>query len=422
MFRSVEWLIAWRYLRSKRADGGVSVISVISLIGIALGVFAMIATFAVREGFRSEFVSTILGNEGHASVYHVWYYGEEKPKGIADYEALSQSILSVEGVNKAVPLVEGQVMGSHLDARNFMQLRGIKPDDFRANKNITENELSRGDLDRFQGDGIALGLGAARNLGVEIGDKVTVTTASAVSTAFGSMARQYAYDVVYIFSSGNDFSDQARAYITMEDAQSFFNLEGYSSVIDLYVNEPDQIENYTTQIQNKIGDNYMLQSWKDKNATALRGLETEDRMMYILTGILVLVASFTIVAGIIMLVKNKTGDIAILRTMGYTKGAVTRIFFLAGVTLGAAGTALGVLLGILFHIFFQQIFRAINWIIGGGALDTWALQVIPNLQTELTPSIVIGASLFSLILSVIITYFPARSAAKLDPAEALRHG
>ncbi len=424
MFKSVEWLIAWRYLRAKRADGGVSAIAIISLIGIALGVFAMIATFSVRQGFRSEYVQTILGNEGHGTVYPMVYDQSTGVNvlGIPYYTDMAEKIETVPGVEKAIPLVTGQVMGTYNEQNAFMEVLGIEPDDFREIKTITENPLSRGDAGEFGGDSIAIGAGVARSLGLVVGDTVTLTSANGVPSPFGSYPRQYAYRVAYNFDSGNDFVDRVRVYVPIEAAQSYFNLEGFASHIDYLVDDPDHIDNYTSPVLAVIGENATVRTWKQKNAGVLNGLQTEDRMMFILTAILVLVATFTIVAGLIMLVKNKTSDIAILRTMGFTRGSVTRIFFLAGVTLGLIGTILGVILGVLFAVYFQPIFTAINWMIGGGALDTWALQVIPNLHAELTWGIVLNAVLLSMGLSIVITYFPARNAAKLDPAEALRHG
>ncbi len=424
MFKSVEWLIAWRYLRAKRADGGVSAIAIISLIGIALGVFAMIATFSVRQGFRSEYVETILGNEGHGTVYPMVYDQSTGTSvlGIPNYDDVSAQIEGIDGVTQAVPLVTGQVMGTHNEQNAFMEVLGIEPEDFRSIRTITENALSRGDEADFGGEGIAIGAGVARQLGLVVGDTVTLTSANGVPSPFGSYPRQYAYRVAYVFASGNDFVDRMRVYVPMEAAQSYFNMEGFASHIDFLVKDPDNIENYVMPISETVGENATMRSWKQKNEGVLNGLKTEDRMMFILTAILVLVATFTIVAGLIMLVKNKTSDIAILRTMGFTRASVTRIFFLAGVTLGLIGTIFGVILGVLFSIYFQPIFTAINWMIGGGALDTWALQVIPNLHAELTWRIVINAVLLSMGLSIVITYFPARNAAKLDPAEALRHG
>lgn len=423
-FKSIEWLIAWRYLRAKRADGGVSAIAIISLIGIALGVFAMIATFAVRQGFRGEYVKTILGNDGHLTLYPSVYVNVEGAPilGIPDYQAMVANVSEVEGVDRVVPLVTGEALGSFGPQLGPTLVVGIDPMDFRKIDTIINNDQSYGDPLAFEGDGIAVGAGFARQLGITIGDKVKLTTINAVPSPFGTFPREYAYDVVYIVSSGNDFIDDRRVFITIEAAQSYFNLEGFASSIDVMVEDPEHIEKYEGAIFDATNGEVITRSWKQKNAGFLNGLKTEDRLMFILTGILVLVSTFTIVAGLIMLVKNKTADIAILRTMGFTRQSITHIFFLSGVILGLVGTLLGVLLSALFSVFFQPIFRFINLLLGGRAEDVYALQIIPNLHAELTWPIVIWSAVFAMALSVVITYFPARSASKLDPAEALRHG
>ncbi len=425
MFRKVEWLIAWRYLRSKRADGGVSSISIISLIGIALGVFALIATLSVRAGFRSEFVSTILGNEGHGQLHPTIYTEDNnggQVLGIANYIELVDRVKTVEGVTSAMPIVNGQVMGEFNGRNIIVDVQGVEFSDFERIQSARDTSQQRGDLLDFKGDAIAIGQSMALSLGLQLGDNFTLTSANGVPSAFGSMPRVYTYTVVYIYDSGNNFVDRVRAYIPLEAAQSYFNLEGLASLIDFNVENPEDINDYVQPVGAAAGEGIFVTTWMQNNEGALNGLTTEDRLMYILTGILVLVATFTIAAGLIMLVKNKTGDIAILRTMGFTRRSITRIFFLAGVTLGFLGTMLGVFLGVMFAVFFQPIFNAINWIIGGGALDTWALNVIPNLHAELTWPMVIYSTLLAMGLSVVVTYFPARSASKLDPAEALRHG
>ena len=424
-FAFIEWLIAWRYLRARKSEGGVSAISMIALIGIALGVAAMIVTFAVRSGFRTEYVRTILGNEGHAEVQAIGpvEYNGAMILGLPDYANLANSIMTVEGVTSATPIIEGQVGISANDQNNFTEVMGIEPETFLSNGNLVENGRSYGESEKFKSGEfvIAIGQSLAWSLGVQIGDKVILTSPSGNDTAFGTAPRQAAYDVVYLVDSGNNFVDSARVYLPFDKAQEYFNLEEFASRIDIRVANPEGIESYRAPVEAKLQGKAFMRNWKEKNSHVLNGLKTEDNIMYILMSVLVLVASFTIAAGLIMLVKNKTSDIAILRTMGFSQSRVMRIFLLAGVILSIAGTVVGVVLAGLFCLFFDQIFLFVNWIIGGSN-DVWALQVVESLKAEWNWVSVFKTCALALFISIVITIFPARSAAKLDPAEALRHG
>ena len=402
-----------------------SAISLIALIGISLGVAAMIVTFAVREGFRVEYIRTIIGNQAHATLIPVDKIELDGAliAGIPNYDDYAKRVEGVEGVESATPLVVRQLMITAGQIDNFTEVYGVEVDAFRGNSQLVDNNRSYGEIDAFQ-EGewvIALGQGLAWQLGVDIGDKVVLTSAQGVDTAIGSTPRQAAYDVVYIVDSGNDFVDRARVYLPLGKAQEFFNLEGVATQIDIRVDDAENISNYSQAIESKLDGRAFVSDWKRRNAGVLNGLKTEDNIMFILMSVLVIVSSFTIAAGLIMLVKNKTSDIAILRTMGFSQGRVMRIFFLAGVTLSILGTVAGVILGALFCVFFDQIFLFVSWIIGG-AENAWALQVVAQLDAVWNWSTVLKTCALSLVISIIITILPARAAAKLDPAEALRHG
>ena len=424
-FAAIEWLIAWRYLRARKSEGGVSAISLIALIGISLGVAAMIITFAVRSGFRTEYVKTILGNEGHAEVQAIEAINIDGALkfGLPNFDNLSAEISTIEGVQSATPLIASQALITINQRDSFTEVLGIKPKEFLNNGNLVDNGRSYGAASEFTEGEFVIALGAqlAWSLGAQIGDTIILTSSSGVDTAFGSAPRQAGYRVVYIVSSGNDLVDRARVYLPFDKAQEYFNMEGLASRIDVRVDDPEEIEIYRAPVESKLGGRALMRNWKDKNANVLNGLRTEDNIMYILMSVLVLVSSFTIAAGLIMLVKNKTSDIAILRTMGFSRGRVMRIFFLAGVSLSIIGTVIGVLLGALFCFYFDQIFLFVNWIIGGSD-GVWALQVIDTLKAEWNWPSVLKTCALALGISIVITIFPARSAAKLDPAEALRHG
>ena len=420
-FSAYEWMIAWRYLRARRSEGGVSTMTWISLIGIALAVFALIATLAVRSGFRSEFVGSILGSNAHVSVY---YTGQVQANGqidrtIADYEDLAQRLRAVPGVVQAAPLVKGQVMVAFQGRNAGVEVFGIAGDDLRAIPGITQSERARGDLSRFD-EGIALGHGVARDLGVQVGDRVRIISPEGARTALGTAPRVNAYEVVYVFSAGRYDVDRTRVYLPLTEAQSFFNRDGVVDEVELRVQDPEAVDTYLYDILTAAGGRGSVWTWRDSAGGFLRALDIEDNVMFVILSILVLIATLNIVSGLIMLVKNKSRDIGILRTMGLTEGAVLRVFFLCGSLVGIVGTAAGVVMGCLFALYIDPIFSFVNAVAGGGVWDP-SIRGIYALPAELRVEDVLKAVALSLGLSFGITYFPARKAARMNPVEALRY-
>ncbi|NIZ15629.1 lipoprotein-releasing ABC transporter permease subunit [Phaeobacter sp. HF9A] len=420
-FSRFEWMIAWRYLRARRSEGGVSVMTWISLIGITLAVFALIATLAVRSGFRAEFVGTILGANAHATVYA---HGEVTEAGrldrtITDYDALAARVAEVPGVVQAAPLIKGQVMASRADRNAGVQVYGIQAADLAKIPGVAESEGSYGDLARFD-EGIALGSGVARTLGLRIGDKVKLISPNGVKTAFGTSPRVNAYEVVYIFTAGRYDIDSTRAYLPFAEAQSYFNREGVADEIEVMVADPEAIDTYVLPLLQAAGQGYGVWSWRDSSGGFLRALEVEDNVMFVILSILVLIATMNIVSGLIMLVKNKGRDIGILRTIGLSEGSIMRVFFICGSVTGVIGTALGVILGCLFAIYIDPIFSFVNYAMGGGVWDP-SIRGIYALPAQLRAGDVASAVALSLGLSFLVTIFPARRAARLNPVEALRY-
>ncbi|WP_406645440.1 lipoprotein-releasing ABC transporter permease subunit [Aliisedimentitalea scapharcae] len=420
-FSRFEWMIAWRYLRARRAEGGVSVMTWISLIGIALAVFALIATLAVRSGFRSEFVGTILGANAHVTVYSVGVVqdGGRIDRTIHDYDALADRVAQVPGVIRAAPLVKGQVMASLRQRNAGVEVFGIKAEDIATLPGIAQSAESYGDLSRF-GDGIALGSGVARALGVSVGERVKLISPNGVKTAFGTSPRVNAYEVVYIFSAGRYDIDRTRVYMPFAEAQSYFNREGVADEIEVMVAQPEQVETLTGPLLEAAGDLGRIWTWRDASGGFLRALEVEDNVMFIILSILVLIAAMNIVSGLIMLVKNKGRDIGILRTIGLSEGSVLRVFFICGAFTGIIGTGMGVVLGSLFAIYIDPIFSFVNYAMGGGVWDP-SIRGIYALPAELHLNDVLSAVGLSLGLSFFVTYFPARRAARMNPVEALRY-
>jgi len=418
-FSQYERMIAWRYLRARRAEGGVSTMTWISLIGIALAVFALIATLAVRAGFRAEFVDTILGANAHVTVYSSVYVSETgaTTRAIRDYEDLAAKVAAIPGVTRAAPLVKGQVMSSLRSANAGVEVFGIAPSDLAGLPRIATE--GQGDIARFP-EGIAIGQGVAQTLGAVVGDRIRLISPNGVRTAFGTSPRVKAYEVVYIFSAGRYDIDRTRVYLPFAEAQSYFNREGAADEIEVMVETPEMIDRFRPALLEAGGERTLLWTWRDASGSFLRALEVEDNVMFILLSILVLIATMNIVSGLIMLVKNKGRDIGILRTIGLTEGAILRVFFLCGATIGLLGTLIGVILGCLFALYIDPLFAFVNDAMARGVWDP-SIRGIYALPAKLEPGDVLSAIGLALGPSFILPYFPARRAARMNPVEALRY-
>ncbi|OSP56428.1 lipoprotein-releasing ABC transporter permease subunit [Pseudoruegeria sp. SK021] len=421
-FSRFEWLIAWRYLRAKRAEGGVSVMTWISLIGIALAVFALIATLAVRAGFRAEFVDTILGANAHASYYSVTYLNEagQAVRTIPDYEEVAARIRDVPGVLRAAPLVTGEVLSSAMGRNAGVQVMGIAQENLLALPRIVDPQTGYGDISRYD-DGVAIGSGVAQILGISVGDQIKLISPDGAKTPFGTSPRVGVYEVVYVFSAGRWDIDRTRIYMPFTAAQDFFNRDGVADEVEVILDDPEQIDRVLPDLWQVAGPNGLFQTWKDTSGAFLRALDVEDNVMFVLLSVLVLIAAMNIVSGLIMLVKNKQADIGILRTIGLTEGSIMRIFFICGASVGVIGTLAGVVLGCLFALWIDPIFAMVNSLSGGDVWDP-SVRGIYYLPARLNPRDVLTAVGLSLTLSCVVTIFPARRAARLNPVEALRHG
>ncbi len=420
-FSRFEWMIAWRYLRARRADGGVSVMTWISFLGIMLAVFALIAVMAVRAGFRAEFVDTILGANAHISLYNSVYQTDtgQTTNVLPDYAETAERLKALPGVTHVAPLVRGQVMANNRDNTAGVDIYGISSEDIMGIPRVADAEQSQGDIGQFD-EGIAVGSGVAQVLGVGVGDTIKLISPNGVKTAFGTSPRVGVYPIVYIFTAGRYDIDRTRVYMPFEEAQSFFNREGVADEIEVMVEEPESIENRSMEFLNAGGPNALVWTWKDRAGSFLRALQIEDNVMFVIMAVLVLIAAMNIISGLIMLVKNKGRDIGILRTMGLTEGSVLRVFFICGALVGLLGTVFGVILGCLFAIYIDPIFSFVNYAAGGGVWDP-SIRGIYNLPAKLVWGDVAAAVGLSLGLSFVVTLFPARRAARMNPVEALRY-
>ena len=420
-FSRFEWMIAWRYIRAKRAEGGVSVMTWISLIGVALAVFALIVTLAVRSGFRAEFVDTVVGSNAHITVGYVSELNEfgQPSRVISDFTSIAERIEEVPGVVRASPLVRGQVLATLNQYNTFGDVYGIAPDDLMRIPLIQQPEDSVGDLSRFS-EGVAVGSGVARRLGLGVGSQITLTSRNGASSPMGRSARVSAYEVVYIFKTGSYQTDLARIYMPLDQAQLFFNRDGVVDDIEVMLEDPEILDPFIVPVFNAAGDRATIQTWRDFAGEYLRALAIEDNVMFVIMTVLVLVASMNIISGLIMLVKNKGRDIGILRTMGLSEGSVLRIFFICGAGIGTLGTFIGVIAGVAFVAWFDQIYALIDWLAGGDVISA-SVRGVYELPAELEWQDVASSVGLSLGLSWIVTIFPARRAARMNPVEALRY-
>ena len=420
-FAPFEWMIAWRYLRAKRAEGGVSIMTWISLIGITLAVFALIATLSVRAGFRAEFVDTILGANAHVTVYGAQHQAADGRtiRGFENFDAVAANIAAVPSVTRAAPMVRGQVMATSGDRSSGVEVYGMRGDDVRAIPRVGTGADAYGALDRYD-EGIAIGSGIARELGVTVGDRIRLISPNGVKTAFGTSPRVSAYEVVYVFTAGRYDIDRTRVYMPLAAAQEYFNREDLVDEIEVMVANPEALDDVSLDILKAAGQFANIWTWRDSSGGFLRALDIEDNVMSVILSVLVLIAAMNIVSGLIMLVKNKGRDIGILRTMGLTEGSVLRVFFICGAFTGIIGTVAGVALGCVFAIYIDPIFSFVNYVAGGGVWDP-AIRGIYALPAKLQFRDVMSAVSLSLGLSFIVTIFPARRAARMNPVEALRY-
>ncbi len=421
LFSNYEFLIAWRYLRSKRAEGGVSTMTWISIVGISLSVFALIATLSVRSGFRAELVDTILGANAHVTVYKqpTKDSNGNVDRGFKDYDSANSIISSLNSVSRAAPLIRGQIIASANATTTGVDVFGISPENILSIRRVSDPKTSIGDINNFK-KGLAIGSGVAQALSVSVGDEIKLISPTGVKTAFGASPRVKTFEVEYIFSAGRHDMDKIRIYMPFRIAQEYFDRDNQADEIEVLVNQPDQIEKIVKELSIATDNKFLFWTWKDASGNYLRALEIEDNVMFVIMSILVLIATMNIISGLIMLVKNKSRDIAILRTIGLSEKSVLRIFFLCGAITGILGTFFGTLMGCAFAVYVDTIFSFINVISGGDVWDP-TIRGIYSIPAQLRWEDILTAVLLSIGLTFSITYFPARRAARLDPIEALRY-
>ncbi|MDB5597142.1 MAG: Lipoprotein-releasing system transrane subunit LolC [Hyphomicrobiales bacterium] len=412
-FASFEWMSAFRYLRARRAQGFVSVIAGFSFAGIALGVATLIVVMSVMNGFHIELMNKIVGINGH-----VFLQGVERP--LTDFDEVVDRITKVKGVTLALPMVESAAGVSSQYQQTGGLVRGIREADIKRLPGIANN-VKLGTLESFDTlGGVAIGQKMAEQLSVRVGDNVTILTARGAATPFGVAPRIKTYPVVAIFQIGVSEFDGIFVYMPFEEAQAFFNKDGEASVIEAFVDKPDKMDEYREKLDAAVQRPMIMTDWRQRNKSFFDALKIESTVMFFILTLIVLVAALNIISGLTMLVKDKGRDIAILRTMGATRGAIQRVFLITGAAIGISGTLAGFLLGLLVAKNLEPIRQGLNKMLGLNIFDP-NFYLLSRLPSVIEPSDVIAVVGLSLTLSILATIFPSRRAAKLDPVEALRY-
>ena len=412
-FSPFEWMIAGRYLRARRKEGFISVIAGFSFLGIMLGVATLIIVMAVMNGFRHDLFAKIMGLNGHVIVQKI-------AEPFDDYAAMADRIAKVPGVETAMPVIEGQVMVSSSTQALGGLVRGVREGDLKSLKLVSGN-VRAGTLDGFDTQtGIAMGVGLANSLHVGLGDMVTLITPRGAPTPFGTAPRSKAYQITSIFELGMSEYDRMMIFMPLAEAQKYFAKGNEVDVIEVVVNQPENVGQYRDVIKNAGGPTISVSDWRQRNETFFNVLSVERNVMFIILSLIVLVAALNIISGLMMLVKDKGRDIAILRTMGATKGAVMRIFLITGASIGIVGTLAGLVIGVVFCWNIDAIKNAVSWISGTTVFDP-SVYYLTKLPAEINPHETGGIVLMALALSVLATIYPSWKASRLDPVEALRY-
>jgi lipoprotein-releasing system permease protein len=412
-FAPFEWLISLRYLRARRKEGFISVIAGFSFLGIMLGVATLIIVMAVMNGFRKELLDKILGLNGHLLVQPL-----ESP--LTDWKVVAERINTVQGIRLAAPIVEGQALATSPFGATGVLVRGISSEDLTNITSIARN-IKQGTLEGFdEGQGLAIGRRLADQLSLRAGDNITIVAAKGAVTPMGTLPRNKTYRVAAVFEIGMSEYDAAFVFMPITEAQAYFNRPNDVTAIEVYTSNPDKIEEFRKSVTEAAGRPIFMVDWRQRNATFFNALQVERNVMFLILTLIVLVAALNIISGLIMLVKDKGSDIAILRTMGASQGSIMRIFLITGASIGVVGTVIGFLVGTLICMNIESIRKFISWLTNT-ELFSPELYFLSKLPAEMDTGETFAVVLMALTLSLLATLYPSWRAARLDPVEALRY-
>ncbi len=412
MFTPFERLVAGRYLRARKAEGFVSVIASFSFLGIMLGVATLIIVMSVMNGFRAELIGRILGLNGHMNVY-------TQSGPLHDYNILSMKIADVDGVRSVMPIIETQALLSVHGVANGVMVRGIAPEDF-VRKPILADGILVGDKTTFQGNVVAIGVQMANKYRLTLGDDVTLIAPKGKASPFGTIPRSRTYKVGVIFDVGMYEYNSGFVFMPLNTAQTFFQLPNAVSSLEIMADDPMALGNVRRSVEMVTAGQAGVYDWRDMNDSFFNALQVERNVMFLILTLIIIVAAFNIISSMIMLVKDKGRDIAIMRTMGATRRSMMKIFILTGASIGFAGTFFGAVLGILFALNIESIRQ---WLQGLTGTDLFSAEIyfLSQLPAEVEWHEVTLVVAIAFTLSILATLYPAWRAARLDPVEALRY-
>ncbi|AYN86763.1 lipoprotein-releasing ABC transporter permease subunit [Commensalibacter melissae] len=418
MFGSFERMVAKRYLRARKGERFVSIIAIFSLIGIALGVGTLIVVMAVMNGFKADLLGRILGLNGDLSVYSQSYDG---PTSLRGYNNLSNRIEQMPHITSAIPFIEGQVLISAGNFNSGGMVRGMTASGLEKLKVISKT-LDPTVLKQFQGDDvIIIGETLAEQANLGVGSRLTLISPKGSATVMGNIPRIKSYRIIGIFDSGMHEYNSSYVFLPMRAAQKYFQLDDEVTGIQIFSNDSTHIQAVTHQLENSFrNDNLKFVDWTQSNNAFFGAVQVEQNVMFLILALIILVAAFNVISSLIMMVKDKTRDIAILRTMGASRGAIMRIFLMCGASVGVTGTLIGTILGILFCKNIEHIRQGLQKITGTNLFNP-EVYYLEHLPAKLDWSDVIQVVSMALFLSLLATLYPSWKAAKTDPVEALRN-
>lgn len=413
-FSRFEWMLALRYLRARRQEGFISVIAIFSFLGIMLGVATLIIVMSVMNGFRAELLGRILGLNGHLTIQ------SEAAPIIRDFQFVTDAVGQMPGVVMANPIIEGQVMATADRGSSGAAVRGVRPEDLAKESAIAKG-IREGSLRDFHGDDAAvIGHRLARKLGLRVGDQITLISPQSNATPFGSVPRLVRYRIAAVFDVGMFEYDSAFIYLPFEAAQTYFRLQNMASSVEVRLVDPLKAREAARAIMQRLGPNYRLYDWQQANAQFVSALEVERNVMFLILTLIIVVAAFNIISSMIMLVKDKGRDIAILRTMGTARGTIMRVFVIAGASIGVLGTGSGFALGLAFALNIESIRQALQ-AMTGWQLFPAEIYFLSQLPAKVDSTEVVYVVIMGLTLTLLATLYPSWRAARLDPVEALRY-